>query len=156
MAYSIVTDIYQANISRLRDWITMPKSNGYESLHITVLGNDDKWVEVQIRTRRMDDVAERGLAAHWKYKGIKSEVGLDKWMNSVREVLEAGSDSQMELIRNMHMDLYDKEVFVFTPRGDLFQLPQGASVLDFAFAVHTRVGQRCVGARVDGKNQRIN
>lgn len=156
VAYSIVTDIYQANVSRLRDWITVPKSNGYESLHITVLGNDDKWVEVQIRTRRMDDVAERGLAAHWKYKGIKSEAGLDMWMNSVREVLEAGSDGQMELIRTMHMNLYDKDVFVFTPRGDLLKLPKGSSVLDFAYAVHTNVGKHCVGARVDGKNQRIN
>ncbi len=156
VAYSIVTDIYTANTSRLRDWITIPKSNGYESLHITVKGPDEKWVEVQIRTKRMDEVAERGLAAHWRYKGIKSEQGLDMWMNSVREVLEAGSDGQMELIRSMHMNLYDKEVFVFTPRGDLFRLPQGASVLDFAFAVHTRVGQHCVGARVDGKNQRLN
>ncbi len=156
VAYSIVTDIYKANISRLRDWITMPKSNGYESLHITVQGKEDKWVEVQIRTRRMDEVAERGLAAHWKYKGIKSEAGLDVWMNSVREVLEAGSDGQMEMIRNMHTNLYDTEVFVFTPRGDLIQLPLGASVLDFAYAVHTNVGRHCVGARIDGKNQRLN
>ena len=156
VAYSIVTDIYKANTSRLRDWITVPKSNGYESLHITVMGKNDKWVEVQIRTRRMDEVAERGLAAHWKYKGIKSEAGLDVWMNSVREVLEAGSQGQMELIRGMHMDLYEKEVFVFTPRGDLLQLPQGASVLDFAFAVHTNVGKHCVGARIDGKNQRLS
>ena len=156
LAYSIVTDIYRANPSRHKDWITIPKSNGYESLHITVYGPDDKWVEVQIRTRRMDEVAERGLAAHWRYKGIKSEENLDGWMNSVREVLEAGSAGQMELIRRMHVNLYEKEVFVFTPRGDLFQLPRGASVLDFAFAVHTRVGQQCVGARVDGKVQRIN
>lgn len=156
LAYSIVTDIYRANPSRHKDWITIPKSNGYESLHITVYGPDDKWVEVQIRTRRMDEVAERGLAAHWRYKGIKSEGNLDGWMNSVRDVLETGSIGQMELIRRMHVNLYDKEVFVFTPRGDLFQLPRGASVLDFAFAVHTRVGQQCVGARVDGKVQRIN
>ena len=156
LAYSIVTDIYKANPSRHKDWITIPKSNGYESLHITVYGPDNKWVEVQIRTRRMDEVAERGLAAHWRYKGIKSEGNLDGWMNSVRDVLEAGSAGQMELIRNMHVNLYDKEVFVFTPRGDLFQLPRGASVLDFAFAVHSRVGQQCVGARVDGKVQRIN
>ena len=156
LAYSIVTDIYRANPSRHKDWITVPKSNGYESLHITVYGPDDKWVEVQIRTRRMDEIAERGLAAHWRYKGIKSEANLDGWMNSVREVLEAGSAGQMELIRSMHVNLYDKEVFVFTPRGDLFQLPRGASVLDFAFAVHTRVGQQCVGARVDGKVQRLN
>ena len=156
VAYSVVTDIYTANTSRLRDWITIPKSNGYESLHITVKGPNDKWVEVQIRTRRMDEVAERGLAAHWRYKGIKSEKGLDRWINSVREILEAGRDGQMDLIRSMHMNLYDKEVFVFTPRGDLVQLPQGATVLDFAFAVHTNVGKHCVGARIDGKNQKLN
>lgn len=156
VAYSIVTDIYTANTSRLRDWITIPKSNGYESLHITVNGPQDKWVEVQIRTRRMDDIAERGLAAHWKYKGIRSEQNLDMWLNSVRQVLEAGSSGQMELIKNMHVNLYDKEVFVFTPKGDLFRLPMGASVLDFAFAIHTRVGQTCIGARVDGRNRKLN
>lgn len=156
VTYSIVTDIYTANTTRLRDWISIPKSNGYESLHITVNGPEERWVEVQIRTKRMDEVAERGLAAHWKYKGIKSEVSLDNWMNNVREMLEAGSDVQMELFRSMHVNLYDKEVFVFTPKGDLFQLPQGASLLDFAFAVHTRVGITCVGGKVDGKNQKLN
>lgn len=156
IAYSIVTDIYTANISRLKDWITIPKSNGYESLHITVKGPDDKWVEVQIRTTRMDEVAERGLAAHWKYKGIKSEGNVDQWMNNVREVLEAGSNGQMELIRGMNMNLYDKEVFVFTPKGDLFKLPQGASILDFAFQVHSKVGASCTGGIVDGKNQKLN
>lgn len=156
IAYSLVTDIYTANPSRLRDWITIPKSNGYESLHTTVKGPDDKWVEVQIRSQRMDEIAERGLAAHWKYKGIKSEGDLDKWMNSAREILEAGSDGHIELIRSMNMNLYDKEVFVFTPKGDLHRLPSGASVLDFAFAIHTRVGYTCIGARVDGKNQKLN
>ena len=156
VAYSIVTNMYQANPSRMRDWISIPKSNGYESLHATVQGPGDKWVEVQIRTRRMDEIAERGLAAHWKYKGIKSEQNLDVWMNNVREVLEAGSAGQMELVREMNMDLYSNEVFVFTPKGDLYRLPQGATVLDFAFAIHTRVGSTCVGARVDGKNQRLN
>ena len=156
VVYSIVTNMYQANPSRMRDWITIPKSNGYESLHATVRGPGDKWVEVQIRTRRMDEIAERGLAAHWKYKGIKSEQNLDAWMNNVREVLEAGSDGQMELVREMNMNLYDNEVFVFTPKGDLFRLPQGATVLDFAFNIHTRVGSTCVGARVDGKNQKLN
>ncbi|MBR1882693.1 MAG: bifunctional (p)ppGpp synthetase/guanosine-3',5'-bis(diphosphate) 3'-pyrophosphohydrolase [Muribaculaceae bacterium] len=155
VAYSIVTDIYTANTARLKDWITIPKSNGYESLHITVKGPEDKWVEVQIRTKRMDEVAERGLAAHWKYKGIKSEGDLDMWMNSVREVLEAGSEGQMELIRNMNTNIYDKEVFVFTPKGDLFKLPLGATVLDFAFAIHTKVGCSCAGAIIDGKNQRL-
>lgn len=156
VVYSIVTDIYTANPSRMRDWITIPKSNGYESLHTTVKGADNKWVEVQIRTKRMDEIAERGLAAHWKYKGIKSEGALDMWMNSVREVLEAGSAGHLELIRGMNMNLYDKEVFVFTPKGDLFRLPAGATVLDFAFAIHTRIGSTCVGARIDGKNQKLN
>lgn len=156
IAYSIVTDIYTANPSRHKDWITIPKSNGYESLHITVKGPDDKWVEVQIRTKRMDEIAERGLAAHWKYKGIKSEGDLDSWMNNVREVLEAGSIGQMELVRGMNMNLYEKEVFVFTPKGDLFQLPMGSTILDFAFAIHTGVGCTCTGGRVDGKNQKLN
>ena len=156
VAYSIVTDMYTANTSRLRDWITIPKSNGYESLHITVNGPQEKWVEVQIRTRRMDEVAERGLAAHWRYKGIKSEQNLDAWMTGVREVLEAGQERRMDAIKGMNMNIYDKEVFVFTPRGDLFKLPKDASVLDFAFAIHTRVGSTCTGARVNGKNQRIS
>ena len=155
-AYSLVGDIYQANPSRLRDWITMPKSNGYESLHGTFKGKDDKWVEVQIRTERMDEVAEMGLAAHWRYKGIKADGGIDRWMNNVREVLEEGSKDRMDLIRNMHMNLYDEEVFVFTPRGDVFQFPKGATVLDFAFRIHSRVGCTCMGAKVDGKNQKIN
>lgn len=155
-AYSIVTDIYTANVSRLKDWISMPKSNGYESLHITVRGQEDKWVEVQVRTKRMDEIAERGLAAHWKYKGIKSEGDVDMWMNNVREVLEAGSDGQMGLIREMNMNLYDKEVFVFTPKGDLFKLPLGSTVLDFAFHIHSKVGCTCIGAKVDGKNQKFN
>ncbi|MBR0023547.1 MAG: bifunctional (p)ppGpp synthetase/guanosine-3',5'-bis(diphosphate) 3'-pyrophosphohydrolase [Muribaculaceae bacterium] len=155
-AYSLVGDIYQANPTRLRDWITMPKSNGYESLHGTFKGADDKWVEVQIRTERMDEVAEMGLAAHWRYKGVKADGGIDRWMNNVREVLEEGSKDRMDLIRNMHMNLYDEEVFVFTPRGDVFQFPKGATVLDFAFRIHSRVGCSCTGAKVDGKNQKIN
>lgn len=156
VAYSLVTDIYTANPSRLRDWITIPKSNGYESLHTTVKGPGDKWVEVQIRTQRMDEIAERGLAAHWKYKGVKSEGNLDRWMNSAREILETGNEGHLELIRSMNMNLYDDEVFVFTPKGDLHRLPRGASVLDFAFAIHTRIGYTCVGARIDGKNQKLN
>ncbi len=156
-AYSLVGDIYQANPTRLRDWITMPKSNGYESLHGTFKGKGDKWVEVQIRTQRMDEVAERGLAAHWRYKGVKAEGGgIDRWMNNVREVLEEGSKDRMDLIRSMHMNLYDEEVFVFTPRGDVFQLPKGATILDFAFRIHSKVGCCCIGGKVDGKNQKIN
>ncbi|MGM9803649.1 MAG: RelA/SpoT family protein [Muribaculaceae bacterium] len=156
IAYSIVTDIYTANISRLKDWITIPKSNGYESLHITVNGPNDHWVEVQIRTKRMDEIAERGLAAHWKYKGIKSEGDLDEWMNNVRDVLEAGQKGPMELIKNMQMNIYDKEVFVFTPKGDLYKLPLGATVLDFAFHIHSKIGCQCVGGKIDGKNQKLN
>ena len=156
IAYSIVTDIYTANTSRLKDWITIPKSNGYESLHITVNGPQDHWVEVQIRTKRMDEIAERGLAAHWKYKGIKSENNLDEWMNNVRDVLEAGQKGPMELIKNMQMNIYDKEVFVFTPKGDLYKLPQGATVLDFAFHIHSKLGCTCVGGKIEGKNQKLN
>ena len=157
LAYSIVTDIYKANTSRFKDWITIPKSNGYESLHITVYGPDDKWVEVQIRSRRMDETAERGVAAHWRYKGIKSDGDVDKWMNEVREMLEAsGQEGQMSLMRNMDTNLYNNEVFVFTPKGDLIRLPQGATILDFAFHIHSRVGSTCMGGKVDGKNQKIN
>ena len=156
LAYSLVGDIYQANPTRLRDWITMPKSNGYESLHGTFKGPEGKWVEVQIRTERMDEVAELGLAAHWRYKGVKADGGIDRWMSNVREVLEEGQKDRMELIRDMHMNLYDEEVFVFTPRGDVYQFPKGATVLDFAFRIHSRIGCSCIGAKVDGKNQKIN
>ena len=157
LAYSIVTDIYKANPSRFKDWITIPKSNGYESLHITVYGPDNKWVEVQIRSQRMDITAEQGVAAHWKYKGVKSDGDVDKWMNEVREMLEAsGQEGQMSLMRNMDTNLYNDEVFVFTPKGDLMRLPQGATILDFAFHIHTRVGSTCMGGKVDGKNQKIN
>ena len=156
LAYSIVTDMFQPNPSRLKDWLSVPKSNGYESLHITVLGPQEKWVEVQIRTRRMDEIAETGVAAHWKYKGIKSENDLDSWMNHVREILEDSASSPMGLMRNLNMDLYSKEVFVFTPKGDLYKLPIGATVLDFAFTIHTKIGSTCVGGRVNGRSCKIN
>lgn len=157
LAYSIVTDIYTANTSRFKDWITIPKSNGYESLHITVSGPGSKWVEVQIRSQRMDENAECGVAAHWKYKGIKSEGEVDRWMNEVREMLEAsGQEGQMSLMRNMDTNLYNNEVFVFTPKGDLIHLPQGATILDFAYHIHSRLGSACMGGKVDGKNQKIN
>lgn len=155
LAYSVVTDMYQPNPSRMKDWISVPKSNGYESLHITVAGPEGKWVEVQIRTRRMDLVAEKGLAAHWRYKGIKSEDVLDSWMNKIRDLLEDVDSGPMELMRNFKMDIYDKEVFVFTPRGDLFRLPAGATLLDFAFHIHTNVGSQCTGGRVNGKNEKL-
>ncbi len=156
LAYSLITDIYTPNPGRLKDWISIPKSNGYESLHITVKGPEERWVEVQIRTRRMDAVAEKGLAAHWMYKGIQAESNLDAWMNNVRDILEAAETGPMQLMRNFKMDVYSHEVFVFTPKGDLYKLPQGASVLDFAFQIHSNVGLHCVGARVDGRNRKIN
>ena len=156
LAYSIVTDMYKPNPARMKDWISIPKSNGYESLHTTVSGPQGKWVEVQIRTRRMDLVAEKGLAAHWRYKGIKGERGLDAWMNNVRDILETAESGPMELMKNMSMDVYSDEVFVFTPRGDLHRLPKGATVLDFAFSIHTKLGCSCTGGRVNGKNRKIN
>ena len=156
LAYSLITDMYTPNPGRLKDWISIPKSNGYESLHITVKGPEERWVEAQIRTRRMDAVAEKGLAAHWMYKGIQAESNLDAWMNNVRDILEAAETGPMQLMRNFKMDVYSHEVFVFTPKGDLYKLPQGASVLDFAFQIHSNVGLHCVGARVDGRNRKIN
>ena len=150
-AYSIVTDMYQPNPKRLRDWLSIPKSNGYESLHITVMGPEGKWVEVQIRTERMDEIAERGLAAHWRYKGIKGESGLDEWLNSIREALE-NSDSDIQAMDQFKMELYEDEVFVFSPKGDLYKLPKGATVLDFAFHIHSNLGCKCIGAKVNGRN----
>lgn len=155
LVYSLITDMYRPNPSRMKDWISIPKSNGYESLHITVAGPEGKWVEVQIRTRRMDLVAEKGLAAHWRYKGIKSESNLDAWMNNVRDILETADSGPMELMRNFKMDIYDKEVFVFTPKGDLYRFPAGATLLDFAFNIHTGIGSTCVGGRVNGKKEKL-
>lgn len=152
--FSIITDMYQSNPKRMRDWLSVPKSNGYESLHITVLGPDQKWVEVQIRTERMDDIAEHGLAAHWRYKGVKSgQSGIEEWLANVRGALETNDD--MQLMDQFRMDLVEDEVFVFTPRGDLFKLPAGSTVLDFAYAIHTKVGNSCVGAKIGNKNVTI-
>lgn len=150
--YSIVTDMYQPNPKRLRDWLSIPKSNGYESLHITVMGPEGKWVEVQIRTERMDEVAEKGFAAHFKYKGIKGEVGLDSWLANVRDLLENPSDNDIECMDDFKLNLYNKEVFVFTPRGDLQQMPKGSTLLDFAFLIHSDLGCRCIGGKVNGKS----
>ena len=150
--YSIVTDKYQPNPKRLRDWLSIPKSNGYESLHTTVMGPEGKWVEVQIRTQRMDEIAEKGLAAHWKYKGGKHESGMDEWLKSIREILENPELNAIDFMDDFKLDLYDDEVFVFTPNGDLQKLKKGATVLDFAFNIHSNLGSRCVGARVNGKN----
>jgi len=154
-AYSIVSDMYQPNPKRLRDWISIPKSNGYESLHTTVLGPEEKWVEVQIRSRRMDEVAEKGLAAHWKYKGIQAENGMDEWLKNIREILENPELNAVDFMDEFRLNLYDKEVFVFTPNGDLHKLPKGATVLDFAFSIHSDLGCKCVGARVNDKNVQI-
>ncbi len=154
-AYSVVTDLYQPNPSRLRDWISVPKSNGYESLHTTVVGPRGKWVEVQIRSVRMNEIAEKGLAAHFKYKGIKGEGGLDSWLSKMREILESPEKEDAAFLDQVRSGLYTDEVFVFTPKGDLRQLPAGATVLDFAFDIHTAVGASCVGGKVNGKNVTI-
>ena len=152
--YSIITDFYQPNPNRMRDWISIPKSNGYESLHTTVVVPGGKWVEVQIRSQRMDEIAEKGLAAHWKYKSGKEEQGLDEWLDKVREILENPEPdaNTADVIDDFKVGLYNKEIFVFTPKGDLKKFPAGATVLDFAFEVHTDVGIACVGAKVNGKN----
>lgn len=152
--FSIITDMYQSNPKRMRDWLSVPKSNGYESLHITVLGPEKKWVEVQIRTERMDDVAEHGLAAHWRYKGVKQqEGGLEDWLANIRSALESSDD--MQLMDQFKMDLVEDEIFVFTPKGDLFKLPKNATVLDFAYAIHTKVGDHCIGGKIGNKNVTI-
>ena len=148
--YSIITDMYQPNPKRLRDWLSVPKSNGYESLHITVLGPENKWVEVQIRTERMDEIAEHGLAAHWRYKGVKSEGGVDEWLANIRSALEKNDD--LQLMDQFKLDLYEDEVYVFTPKGDLLKFPKGATLLDFAYHIHSNVGSSWVGGRINGKN----
>ena len=149
-AYSIVTDMYMPNPKRLRDWLSVPKSNGYESLHITVLGPENKWVEVQIRTERMDEIAEKGLAAHWRYKGIKGESGIDEWLSNIRAALENNDD--LQLMDQFKMGLYEDEVFVFTPKGELLKFPKGANILDFAYRIHSGIGNKCVGGKINGKN----
>ena len=148
-AFAIVTSMYQPNPKRLRDWLSVPKTNGYESLHITVVGPEQKWVEVQIRTERMDEVAERGVAAHWRYKGVKSEAGMDDWLSGIRSMLEEGGAPAT--IDQFKMELYDDEVFVFTPKGDIYKFPKGATVLDFAYRIHSKVGNTCTGARINGR-----
>ena len=152
--FSLITNKYESNLKRLRDWLTVPKSNGYESLHITVKGPEEKWVEVQIRTERMDEIAEHGLAAHWRYKGVKSSGGgVDSWLADIRSALETGNDGL--LTQSLSSDLKEQEVYVFSPKGDLYRLPPHSTVLDFAYTIHTGVGNRCVGGRIDGKNYSI-
>lgn len=150
--YSIVSDLYMPNPNRLRDWITVPKANGYESLQTTVMGLDDKWVEVQIRTVRMDEIAEKGFAAHWKYKGGKSEQTSEQWLTDLREILENGDSEGFDLMDSFKVKLYNKEVYVFTPTGELKKLPAGASIIDFAYSIHTDIGDKCIGGKVNQKN----
>ncbi len=157
--YSIVTDYYQPNPDRLRDWISTPKSNGYESLHTTVMSKTGTWVEVQIRTHRMDEIAEKGYAAHWKYKNngaSGSESGLETWITKVRDMLEQNESSAIEFVDDFRHNLFNEEIFVFTPKGDLKKLPRGATALDFAFEIHSEVGARCIGAKVNQKLVPIN
>ena len=153
--FAIITDMYTSNPKRMRDWLSVPKSNGYESLHITVLGPEQKWVEVQIRTERMDEIAERGVAAHWRYKGVKSsEGGMDEWLNGIRQMLEDTvkvESSEFNTMDMFRMDLYDDEIYVFTPKGDLLKFPKGATVLDMAYHIHSKVGSACTGARINNK-----
>lgn len=149
--YSIVTDYYQPNIERLRDWISAPKANGYESLHTTVMSPTGKWVEVQIRTKRMDEIAEKGFAAHWKYKEGSEESQFDKWINQIRELIENNDANALDLVDDFKLDLFSDEIYVFTPEGEMKNLPYGASALDFAFSVHTEVGAQCIGAKVNNK-----
>lgn len=152
--FSLITNKYESNLKRLRDWLTVPKSNGYESLHITVKGPEDKWVEVQIRTERMDEIAEHGLAAHWRYKGVKSSGGgVESWLADIRSALETGNEGL--LTQSLSSDMKEQEVYVFSPKGDLYRLPPHSTVLDFAYTIHTGVGNRCVGGRIDGKNYSI-
>ncbi|MFQ3335527.1 MAG: guanosine-3',5'-bis(diphosphate) 3'-pyrophosphohydrolase, partial [Candidatus Arcticimaribacter sp.] len=150
--YSIITDHFIPNPTRLRDWISSPKSNGYESLHITVMGPNNKWVEVQIRSERMHEIAEKGYAAHFKYKqGEQKESGIDTWLNRVQEVLENKDGNAVDFVEDFKLNLYAEEIFVFTPQGELKSLPTGSSILDFAFSIHTEIGAKARGARINGK-----
>jgi GTP pyrophosphokinase len=150
-AYSIVTDFYHPNPDRLRDWISTPKANGYESLHTTVMGPDGKWVEVQIRTERMDEIAEKGYAAHWKYKSSAAETALDEWIHKIRELLENPESNALDFLDDFKLNLFSEEIFVFTPKGELKTLPNNATVLDLAYEIHSHVGNRCIAAKINNK-----
>jgi GTP pyrophosphokinase len=150
-AYSIVTDLYRPNPDRLRDWISSPKGNGYESLHTTVMGPKGQWVEVQIRTKRMNEIAEKGFAAHWKYKESNSDSGLDQWIQKVRDILNSPESNALDFVSDFKMNLFSDEIFIFTPKGSLIQLPQAATALDFAFEIHSDLGASCIGAKVNHK-----
>ena len=151
--YSVITDHFRPNPDRLRDWISTPKANGYESLHTTVMGPNGKWVEVQIRSERMDEIAEKGYAAHWKYKqtGKYKEGNLEDWINQIRELLKDPESNAIDFLEEFKLNLFSKEIFVFTPNGDLRTLPKGASALDFAFDIHSQLGANCLGCKVNGK-----
>jgi len=154
--YSAVTDLYRPNPNRMRDWVSVPKTNGYESLHTTVMGPDNRWVEVQIRSERMDNIAEQGFAAHWRYKGVKDGGGgLDNWLSDIREVLESSDNDSMDIIDRFKADLYNKEIYVFTPKGELKQLIVGSTLLDFAYSIHSDLGDKCIGGTVNQKNVSI-
>lgn len=150
-AYSIITDFYHPNPDRLRDWISTPKGNGYESLHTTVMGPNGRWVEVQIRSHRMDEIAEKGFAAHWKYKESSVETALDEWIEKIRELLESAETNALDFIDDFKLNLFADEIFVFTPGGDMKTLPSGATALDFAFEIHSDLGSKCIGAKVNHK-----
>jgi guanosine-3',5'-bis(diphosphate) 3'-pyrophosphohydrolase len=155
--YSIVTDHYRPSPSRLRDWISSPKSTGYEALHITVMGPKGRWVEIQVRSERMDEIAEKGYAAHYKYKnGNSEEGGLDNWLNLLKEALENSETSAVDFVEDFKMNLYSKEIYVFTPKGDIKSLPKGATSLDFAFSIHSEIGIKTRGTRVNGKLVPLN
>ena len=151
--YSIITDFYHPSPERLRDWISTPKANGYESLHTTVMGPDGKWVEVQIRTERMNEIAEKGYAAHWKYKDTASEKEsqLEEWINKIREMLESPEENALDFIDDFKLNLFAEEIFVFTPKGEMRTIPSGATALDFAFEIHSKIGEHCIGAKVNHK-----
>lgn len=150
-AFSLITGKYESNLKRLRDWLSVPKSNGYESLHITVKGPEEKWVEVQIRTERMDEIAEHGLAAHWRYKGVKSSDGnVDSWLADIRSALETGNETL--LTESLSTDLKEQDIYVFSPKGDLYRLPPHSTILDFAYTIHSQIGNKCTGGRIAGKN----
>jgi guanosine-3',5'-bis(diphosphate) 3'-pyrophosphohydrolase len=150
--YSIVTDYYQPSPERLRDWISTPRANGYESLHTTVMSPGGKWVEVQIRTTRMDEIAEKGLAAHYRYKESKTkETKFDRWISEIRELMENPDMNAMEFVNEFKLNLFTDEIYVFTPKGDLRVLPTGSTILDFAYDIHTDIGNQCIGAKVNNR-----
>lgn len=151
--YSAITDIYRIRPDRIRDWVSRPKANGYQALHLTVMGPDGQWVEIQIRSRRMDDIAEKGFAAHWKYKEnhVEEDTELDKWLQTITEILESPDPNALDFLDTIKLNLFSSEIFVFTPKGELKTLPQGATVLDFAYALHSDVGNKCIGAKVNHK-----